>query len=277
MTSLFLFAPFFATGLVVGSFLNVVILRGARSQSLGGRSRCDSCAKTLGIGELIPLISFLIQKRRCRSCSAALSWQYPIVESATAVSFAGAAWYIFSLSSASSLAVSQWLLASGYWLLASVAIAAGIVILVSDLRWQIIPNGAVAALLAAAGGAAAIRALGNDFRISSGVQIVWDLQFALIFAAVLALIWFVSRGRAMGLGDAKLIFASSLLVGFPASISAVLFSFWLGGIAGVLLLAAGAGTLKSRIPFGPFILAGTALAYFFSELFLAFTGLDLLL
>lgn len=255
MAAIVLLVALFIVGLVVGSFLNVVILRGARGESVRGRSRCEACGKTLGVWELIPVLSFIIQKARCRSCGAALLVQYPLVELGTAVAFLLVAWYFIGTF-------------SGYLelLAAIIAVSAGIVILVSDLYWQIIPNGAVI-VLALVGIAVSVG------RETLAVDLVASLAGALFFASL----WFVSRGRWMGLGDAKLAFATSLLIGFPASLSALLFAFWLGGIAGILLLALGSQTLKSRIPFGPFILAGTLLAFFFSGTFLSFTGLDLLL
>src|SRR3990167_5653720 len=86
----------FIFGLVVGSFLNVVILRGNRGESFTrGRLRCESCGKELAWFELIPLLSFALQCGRCRSCGAALSRQYPLVEFATGVLFAAAAWLFF--------------------------------------------------------------------------------------------------------------------------------------------------------------------------------------
>ena len=77
----------------------------------------------------------------------------------------------------------------------------------------------------------------------------------------------------MGLGDAKLTLATSMLIGFPASMAAFLFSFWLGGIGAVPFLILGKKGLQSRIPFGPFILAGAVGAYFFSAAFFQATGL----
>lgn len=81
----------------------------------------------------------------------------------------------------------------------------------------------------------------------------------------------------MGLGDAKLIFAISLILGFPASLIAFFFDFWLGGIVGIFLIIFGAKTPKSQIPFGPFILAGSILAYFFSQQFILLLSLQALL
>ena len=98
-------------GLVVGSFLNVVICRLPKSPllskkegissvagaiaELGGRSYCPACHKTLSWVELVPVISFIVQRRRCRGCRELMSWQYPLVEIATAAAFALITWQFF--------------------------------------------------------------------------------------------------------------------------------------------------------------------------------------
>ncbi len=247
-------AFFFVTGLVIGSFLNVVILRGERGEGLGGRSRCMACARTLGILELIPIFSFLRQKGRCRGCKKPFSIQYPLVELATALLFSGIA---YSALPESGYVVTIVLLA--------VAVA-GIVVLVSDLRFQIIPDGAVLML----GLAGIVTSLGKG-------SLGWDAVGAFGCALFFFLLWFVSGGRWIGFGDVKLALATSLLVGFPAAIAAVLFAFWIGGIVGVMLLAGGRKAWGSRIPFGPFILVGTLAAWLWADLFFAFTGLHILL
>lgn len=269
-----IFVLAFLVGLVVGSFLNVVILRGVRGESIRGRSRCEACRKTLGARELIPILSYIMQKARCRSCGSALLWQYPLVELGTGAAFAVTVWYLGFPADYLDISIFQYLgLAT-----ALVAASAGIVILVADLRFQIIPNGAVLALLIAGIGRLLLQAkLGTPAPSLAWNNLAADIISALIAALFLASLWFFSRGRWMGLGDAKLIFATSLLVGFPASPVAILFAFWLGGVVGIFLFAAGRHTLKSRIPFGPFILVGAVLAFFLSGPFLAFSGLDLLL
>ena len=245
----------FAIGLIVGSFLNVVILRGAKGEPLTGRSRCDVCGHTLSVSELIPVASFVIQKARCRSCGTALSWQYPLVEFATALLYAVAAWFFLRESGPEPAALLM--LGATY-----LGIAAFVVIMVADIRFQIIPNGAVLTLLILG----IFESIARHAFFSDGA---WALGIALFFAAM----WLVSKGRWLGLGDAKLTLATSILVGFPASLAAFLFSFWLGGVAAVPMLILGRKGMKSRIPFGPFILAGTIGAYFFSAVFFRATGL----
>ena len=248
----------FATGLVIGSFLNVVILRGARGEGFGGRSRCDHCGTQLQVCELIPIVSFVCQKARCRSCGAVLSWQYPLVEALAAFVFFFLAWRFFPFAQTG-------IVPALLFFLAFPASAALIVLVVSDLKFQILPDGATATLAIFAVVVGLVRG-----------TLLADTIAALAFALFFAALWFFSHGRWMGFGDAKLILATSLVIGFPASIAGFLFSFWLGGVVGVFLMAVGSKELQSRIPFGPFIIAGALLAYFFSPSFLAITGLSLM-
>src|SRR3990167_10581648 len=88
MTTLLLITTF-TLGLAVGSFLNVVAHRSVHGGSIFfDRSRCPHCKKELKTGDLIPLVSFLLLKGKCRYCDKRISWQYPLVEIATGVLFA---------------------------------------------------------------------------------------------------------------------------------------------------------------------------------------------
>lgn len=260
-------------GAAVGSFLNVVILRGKQREKLGGRSHCDACLKTLSPIELIPIISFLIQKGRCRHCKTMLSPQYPLVEIITAVFF-GAAAYIWGNSFSAALQYGDIVIFLGIL----TAIAAGVVILVADLRWRMIPNGATLTLFMVGVLAEVYRTtgfflsalLGGGFHSDVFIQ---DIVASLAATLFLGALWFFSKGRAMGFGDVKLVFATSLILGYPASAAALLFAFWLGGFAGIVLLIAGKKSLKSQIPFGPFILAGAAIAVLYADIFFAQSGL----
>ena len=247
-------------GLVMGSFLNVAILRSATGETLRGRSRCNACTQTLTAIELIPLISFALQKARCRSCDAVLLWQYPLVEASAALAF-GLITALYLNVAGDILGLLDFVILAALF----TAAATMITISVADLKFHLIPNGA-AALLAISG------LMISWHRAAFTPDLFYDIGAAIAIAGILASLWFFSKGRWMGFGDAKLVIGTSLLVGFPAAIVAILFAFWLGGIVGVFLLFFGRTTLKGVIPFGPFILAGAILAYYLSDWFLFYTG-----
>lgn len=251
-------------GLAIGSFLNVAILRNATGETLRGHSRCNACKRTLTAIELIPIISFALQKARCRSCGAVLLWQYPLVEATTALIFGLiAALYLDAVESI--LGLFDFLILSALF----TAAAATITICVADLKFHLIPNGAAILLIISS-------FILSYHRAVFTYDPFYDIAAAIAIAGFLASLWFFSKGKWMGLGDAKLVVGTSLLVGFPAAITALLFAFWLGGIVGVFLLLFRRTTLKGIIPFGPFILAGAVLAYYLSDWFFFYTGISFL-
>src|SRR3989344_2772978 len=85
----FLTIIFFILGLIIGSFLNVVVFRFNTQRSFGGRSGCMTCQNKLSWSELVPLLSFFVLRGRCRNCKAKISIQYPIVELISGLVFAG--------------------------------------------------------------------------------------------------------------------------------------------------------------------------------------------
>ena len=257
----------FLFGTVIGSFLNVAIRRGYRGESLFGRSHCESCRKVLSPAELIPVFSFLWQKGKCRSCGAALSIQYPLVEATTGILFAAAAYLLFP---ANFFDIS--IFDFTRFLIVLVSISAAIVIFAVDLKEKIIPEWPLRVLLTVGILASVFRASAASSGGISFDAFFWSILFsdwitAILIAFIFAALWFFSGGRWMGFGDVKLILGTSLIVGYPASIAAFLFSFWLGSIAGGILLLSRRASLRSQIPFGPFILLGALLAYFISPWF----------
>lgn len=256
----------FVLGLIIGSFLNVVIIRSAAREKLTGRSHCRNCKAKLAVRELIPLISFCVQKGRCRTCGTVLASQYFWVELACGLFFAGI-FYILSTFYKPWTTAQFW----GWLIFWLVLASASIVVFTTDLRFKIIPNGAVLILLI-------LGITVSAFRSKSFLGSFSDWLAAVIIAMFFVVLWLFSKGKWMGLGDAKLVLATSLLVGYPLSVVSFLFSFWLGGIIGVgIIFLSGRQQMKSLIPFGPFILAGSGLAYFFGNSFLSWSGLVYLL
>ncbi len=254
-----------ATGAIIGSFLNVVIIRGFRDQTLTGRSRCESCRKILSPLELIPIASFIIQKGRCRGCGSRLFWQYPLVEASAALLFTLVIWILLQ-----NLSTGPWFF---FWTLISfIGIGASLVIIVSDAKYYLVPDGAVLLLVTVGTAMSISRSLSSSWNSS-----FYDLGYALFFAIIPASLWLVSRGKWMGLGDAKLFFAVSLIVGFPGALASFLFSFWTAAIFAGAMLASRKKSLKERLPFAPFILLGTALSLFWGEKFLNLLGITELL
>lgn len=250
----------FAFGAAVGSFLNVVSLRYNTGRSLGGRSGCAVCGTQLRWYELIPVASFLALRGRCRTCHSSISWQYPLVEMLAGALFVG----LYTLYA------SQW----GLFLLYAAEWSFLVVIVVYDMRHKIIPD-----LFVFLFGALALLSLfvtsGWGFAVPENF---WSAFFAgPLFAAPFALLWLVSKGRWMGFGDAKLALGMGWMVGSAKSLSVFLLSFWIGAVVSVGILlyerygaphtalsrAHGRLTMKSEVPFAPFLILGLALVFFF--------------
>lgn len=257
----------FFLGLLIGSFLNVVILRYNTGKSLRGRSACLSCATTLLWYELIPVGSYLVQFGRCRSCGSALSPQYPFVELLTALLFLGLHLKFFS-----------GVFSTAYFLqfgIGAMLMALLTIILIYDLRHKIIPNVFVYV--------AALLALGSLFLDAQGFLLALPsiemIAAGPLLALPFALLWLFSGGRWMGLGDAKLALVMGWSLGLTQGLTAVLLAFWMGALVSVVLLLLSRAalvsggnywlpvripllTMKSEVPFAPFLLLGFWFVFF---------------
>lgn len=260
LSSTLLAAIAFGFGAIIGSFLNVVIYRLHTGKSLAGRSHCMSCAAPLSWYHLFPLVSYLVLRGRCGHCSARFTARYFFVELLTASLFA-----LVVLTYSDLVEIGLLL----------VAVALLVVVLVYDLRHMIIPDEYVIGLL----GVALVRemylvlAVGQDFRTSLATALC-----ALLAAGFFFCLWFFSKGRWIGFGDVKLVVPLGLLVGVSGVFSMVVLSFWIGAGISVLLLwlqkllARGKPalrfwgiplTMKSAVPFAPFLIAGCLLVLLF--------------
>lgn len=270
------FFLFFVFGTIVGSFLNVVVLRhGSRSFS-PHRSYCGSCGKVLVWFELVPLLSFLIQRWRCLGCKSKISWQYPLVECVTGLVFVAIAWkhsqFFLGLSSSLfsySVIRYELLVLLDELLLWSLLIALS----AYDFRHKIVPDELVWSFVGLAFLLAAVRAFFGVTPLS------WGLLASPLLALFFGGLWLCSRGRLIGLGDAKLLLGFSPLVGGVGSVSAVVLGFWVGaalalaGLLGKLFASAlplrlarlktklRGLTMKSELPLAPFLVAGLFVVY----------------
>ncbi|MBU1557671.1 prepilin peptidase [Patescibacteria group bacterium] len=257
----------FIFGTVIGSFLNVVIFRygnNLKLKSLVGRSSCMSCKKNLSWYELIPVLSFLFQKGKCCSCKSKISWQYAIVELLTGLIFL-ATFYVVNGKSLSLIQnLQSFQIASLLYLLTIFSIL--IVITVYDIKHKIIPDG-LSFLFA---GLAFVTVL-----INSMISFNWiDLLAGPILATPFAFLWLVSKGEWIGFGDAKLALGIGWFMGLIDGISSVALAFWIGSIFGVSLILLSKlqtlsfvrdnFTIKSEVPFAPFLIIGMLLVFFFN-------------
>jgi leader peptidase (prepilin peptidase) / N-methyltransferase len=232
-------------GLAVGSFLNVVIHRVPRDESLiRPGSHCPNCDVEIRNRHNIPVVGWLLLRGRCADCRAPISARYPLVEAGTAVLFvAVAARFGWS-----------WLLPA-YLYLAAVAIAlAAIDLDVMRLPDRIVLPSYIVALVLLVPAAVAER---------NGEAAVRGLVAAALMYAFYWVLAVLPKG--MGGGDVKLAPLLGLYLGWLgwSSVAIGLFAgFLLGGVVGVVLLATRMAGRKSRIPFGPYMLAGAFLAVF---------------
>ncbi|MDB5225217.1 MAG: Prepilin peptidase [Candidatus Adlerbacteria bacterium] len=249
-------------GLILGSFLNALLFRFNTGRSvLKGRSACMRCGHELSSLDLVPLLSYLFLRGKCRYCRARISWQYPAVEAMAAVLA------VFAyLQNPEPLWFLYWF---GVWLVL-------LFIVVYDLRHQIIPWSATLVLMALALGGALLGFFSQSAIVGESMG-YWGLLVGPILAGPLLLISLVSRGRWMGWGDGILELSLGWLLGLTAGFTALLIAFWSGALIGIALLLVFKNryTMSSEVPFAPFLILGAATAYFFHADF--FQSLTLLL
>jgi len=233
---------FFALGAVIASFIGVLVARLNTGQGfLTGRSRCDACNAQLPPSALVPIFSYLLERGKARCCGAFLSLSAPLTE----ILLGG----LFSLSYAQ-LGLSAALF--GMFFSLSLLLA----LVLYDLAHQILPSVLLILFITAS-------AITGFLLAPSFFAFLNTVIIAFLIALSLALIHFISRGRAMGFADAPFVFGLALLVG-PAALPGFVFSFWIGAVIGLLILAKRprGSRIGVEVPFAPFLAAGFLLAYF---------------
>jgi leader peptidase (prepilin peptidase)/N-methyltransferase len=241
--ALLLCAPF------VGSFLGVVIARASDGRSaFAGRSACEACGQTLHPLDLIPLLSWIGLRARCRHCRARLSAFYPLVELGAVAPVAWAAFYL-----------------SG-WLLAASAVFGWMLIALAWIDWRTLRLPDTLTLTLLVFGLAAAYFFDRDAWLEHLAAAA--AAFAL-FAAIAALYRRLRGREGLGMGDAKLVAALGAWLSWQGAASAVFIAAMLGlSVLLVLAFAGRATTASTRLPFGPFLAAGAWIVWLYGPLVL---------
>lgn len=252
-----LIATAFVFGLVIGSFLNVVISRVPNGQSLMGRSACPRCHAGIRPRDNIPVVGWLLLRGRCRDCGLSISRQYPIVEASTAVLFAAVtAKFLPWLP----IAVGQWVLLGTLLYFA----AASVALFVIDWQTLRLPNAIVYPTVVLVLVGVSVAAVLED-PAGSLLACVPVLAGAAAVSGAYGMLWLLSGGRAIGFGDVKLALALGAVTGYFGA-GVVLVGVMSGWVIGALIAAIGIATGKvprgKPVPFGPSLLVGTWVALF---------------
>ena len=225
----------FLFGLGVGSFLNVVIWRLNYGYSpIKGRSFCPKCRHKLAWFDTIPLLSFVFLRGRCRYCQQKISWQYPLVELATAFLTVVTFFRFFP-----DLRVTCYVSLVAFSL---------IVIFVSDLHYYIIPDEVVYPLL-----------------VISLLFFPKNVLIGLAAAGLFLLLVLLTRQKGMGQGDVKLAGLMGLILGWPKIMIALYLAFLTGAFIGVILIVLGKKRFGQIIPFGPFLTGAAYLTLLYGD------------
>jgi len=251
----------FILGLLVGSFLSVVINRLDTKDTIWwGRSKCPKCKAKISARDLIPVLSFAILRGKCRKCQKKIGLFYPIIEIVCA--------FLFSLVY---LRFSPHLIGANLYLflvLHLFIVGALLVIFAFDWANYIIPDKVLIPMFILACVAIAsniiFKHLGVDFLIYQAT-ILNIFSGLLIGGGFFLLLVLISSERWMGWGDVKLGALLGMILGYPLIIVSIFSSFILGSLYGLILIAMHKKTRKDIIPFGPFLILGAFVAIFLGK------------
>ncbi len=264
----------FVVGVCLGSFLNVVLYRFDTGLGVKGRSMCMSCSKKLGVLELVPVLSYVLLRGKCRGCRTSISIQYPLVELAAGLIVLAASWSALELLPAQPAVFVAWLV------LVSLVGLVLLAIFVYDLRHMLIPDMFSYLFIAAALALTALRTWlppSMMWALPDG-EIVRHIVAAVLVAAPLLVIWLATKGRGLGLGDVILAIGMGMLLGMSEGFAALMLSFWIGAAFAICYVlyvhvqgkrgSSVTSLRKKAIPFGPFLIIATVVVFVFSISFM---------
>jgi len=251
---------FFVVGLIIGSFLNVIIYRLRLMESIAGRSYCPHCKHKISWYDNIPLLSFILLRAKCRTCKGDISWQYPLVEFLSGIIFLLVAKYFLIIGSVTT-----------YWetLFYLIIFSLLLVLLAYDWKFMEVPILIFWIIL----GTSTIYFIYSDFiGLQSGIDTIslrtisglvggftaWIFFFSLVF---------FSKEKWMGWGDVYIGFLVGFILGWPNILIGLLLSFAIGAVYAIIAMLVGKKNMKSQIPFIPFLVVGTMLTVFIYKIF----------
>jgi leader peptidase (prepilin peptidase)/N-methyltransferase len=237
-------------GLIVGSYLNVVVYRLPLGLStVYPRSRCPGCGSLIRARDNVPVLSFLLLRGRCRNCGTPISWRYPLVEATTGALFVGC------------------LLRFGLTFSTLTAIVFSCLMLVLaliDFDHMILPDRITLPGIV----------LGLAAQLVAPLAGLWPAVIgAALGAGILLAVWglwlLVRREEGMGLGDVKMLALVGAFLGWPGVLVTLFFGALSGSIVGIALMRGGTVDMRSKLPFGVFLALGGLVALFFGDALVA--------
>jgi len=252
----------FIFGLCIGSFLNVLIDRVPKGESIFGHSYCPHCHKTLKWYELVPILSFIFLKGKCSKCKKPISLQYPLIELTTGILFVFTTYEMLlqrGITDEAFLGIISplWFATIGCLLF---IVSCLIVIFMSDLKYMIVPDEIVYSGIG-------VSFIYQFINWKSGQLLDWkEPLFSGIGAALFFLLLILlTKGKGMGFGDVKIAAFMGVFLSWPNILIALLLAFFSGALIGLILIAIKKKGMKSEIPFGCFLAPATFVSLFWGE------------
>lgn len=251
---------FFIVGLIIGSFLNVVIYRLRLMESITGRSYCPHCKNKISWYDNIPLLSFVLLRAKCRTCKGEISWQYPLVEFFSGAIFLLVAKYFLIIGNTVTYGETFF-----YLIIFSLLL----VLLAYDWKFMEVPILIFWIIL----GVSAVYFIYVDL---TSLQLGMNMMSSKIIAGLVGgfIAWifffslvFFSKEKWMGWGDVYIGFLVGFILGWSNILMGLLLSFTIGATYAIIAMVVGDKNMKSQIPFIPFLVTGTILTVFIYKIF----------
>lgn len=247
-------------GTIIGSFLNVVIWRLPRGESLSHPgSACPRCGHPIRWWDNIPVVSWIVLHGRCRDCGEPISRRYPLVELATGLFFAGVALWLLATLAPTMPVLALFPAAVAFLFLASISVALALI----DLDTHKLPNAIVLP-----GYVVGAILLGASSILSNDLESLGRAGIGMAAMFVGYLVMALAYPGGMGFGDVKLAGVLGLYLawlGWGSLLVGAFAAFLFGGGFSVILLVLRRAKLKSGIPFGPWMLVGAWVGVFVGE------------